>query len=85
MPPRVAFFSWTDVLGKILTIDALRKCGLIIVDWCCMCKHNGESVDHVLLDCRLAREMWSLEFTLFGVQWVMPLEFTLFGVQWVIP
>ncbi len=40
VPPRVAFFSWTAVLGKILTIDALRKRGLIIVDWCCMCKHN---------------------------------------------
>jgi hypothetical protein len=42
VPPRVAFFSWTAVLGKILTIDALRKRGLIIADWCCMCKHNGE-------------------------------------------
>jgi hypothetical protein len=38
VPPRVAFFSWTAVLGKILTIDALRKRGLIIADWCCMCK-----------------------------------------------
>ena len=31
VPPHVAFFSWTAVLGKILTIDALRKRGLIIV------------------------------------------------------
>ena len=72
VPPRVAFFSWTSVLGKILTIDALRKRGLIIADWCCMCKHNGESVDHLLLHCRLALEMWSMVFALFGVQWVMP-------------
>ncbi len=70
--PRVAFFSWTVVLGKILTIDSLRKRGLIIVDWCCMCTQSGESVDHLLLHCRLAGELWSMVFALFGVQWVMP-------------
>uniref|UniRef100_A0A2N9FW69 Reverse transcriptase domain-containing protein n=1 Tax=Fagus sylvatica TaxID=28930 RepID=A0A2N9FW69_FAGSY len=33
VPLQVAFFSWTAVLGKILTINALRKRGLIIADW----------------------------------------------------
>lgn len=71
MPPHVAFFSWTVVLGKILTIDSLRKRGLIIVDWCYMCTQSGESVDHLLLHCRLAGELWSMVFALFGVQLVM--------------
>ena len=26
---------------KVLTIDNLRKKGIIIVDWCCICKSNG--------------------------------------------
>ena len=82
VPPRVAFFSWTAVLGKILTIDALRKRRLITVDWCCMCKHNWENVDHLLLHCRLAREIWSMVFALLGLQWVV---FALFGLQWVMP
>uniref|UniRef100_A0A2N9GD12 Reverse transcriptase zinc-binding domain-containing protein n=1 Tax=Fagus sylvatica TaxID=28930 RepID=A0A2N9GD12_FAGSY len=41
VPPRIAFFSWTDALGKLLTIDNLRKRHLIIVDWCCLCKTSG--------------------------------------------
>jgi hypothetical protein len=71
--PRVAFFSWTAMLGKILTIDALRKRGLIIVDWCCMCKQSGENVDHLLLHYKVAHEVWSMVFAFFGVQWVMNL------------
>uniref|UniRef100_A0A2N9I8S1 Reverse transcriptase domain-containing protein n=1 Tax=Fagus sylvatica TaxID=28930 RepID=A0A2N9I8S1_FAGSY len=42
-PPHVAFFVWTAAHGKILTMDNLRKRHLCIVDWCCMCKHSGES------------------------------------------
>jgi hypothetical protein len=72
VPPRIAFFSWTAALGRFLTIDNLRKHNLIIIDWCCMCKQSGESVDHLLLHCSLARELWSMVFVLFGVHWVMP-------------
>ena len=37
-----------------------------------MCKRCGESVDHLLLHCPIAWELWSLVFCLFGIQWVMP-------------
>ena len=46
---RVAFFVWTAALGKCLTIDNLRKRKVWILDWCYMCKRNGESVDHLFL------------------------------------
>ena len=71
-PPRVAFFSWTAALGKILTSENLRHRGIILVNWCCMCKVAGESVDHLLLHCTYAREIWDMIFVLFGVHWVMP-------------
>jgi hypothetical protein len=53
-PVKVAFFAWTAALGKILTMDNLRKRHVIVIDWCCMCKRHGESVDHLLLHCEVA-------------------------------
>ena len=72
VPSRVAFFVWTAALGNILTIDNLRKWQILILDWCCMCKRNGESVDHLLIHCPIAFDLWSMVFTLFGIHWVMP-------------
>ncbi len=69
--PRVAFFSWTAALGKILTIENLRYQRLILLDWCRMCKCSGESADHLLIHCSLASELWSMVFGLFEVQWVI--------------
>ena len=46
-PPRMAFFVWTAVLRKILTMDNLRKKNIIVMEWCCMCKKSGESIDHL--------------------------------------
>ena len=55
-PLQVNFFLWTAALGKVLTMDNLRKTRLIVLDWCCMCKRDGESIDHLLLHCPMAQE-----------------------------
>jgi hypothetical protein len=72
VPPRIAFFTWTAALGKILTAENLRRRGIVLGSWCCMCKASGESVEHLLLHCPYAKEMWDMVFALFGIQWVMP-------------
>ena len=56
VPPTVAFSIWTVALGKILTMYFLRKRTIIIMDWCRM--SNGELVDHLLLHCPVAGELW---------------------------
>ena len=66
------YFVWTVALGNILTINNLRKRQILILDWCCMCKRNGELVDHLLIHCSIAFDLWSMVFTLFGIHWVMP-------------
>ncbi len=72
VPRRVAFFVWTAALGKILTTDNLRRRHVLIIDWCCICKSSGESVDHLLLHYPVALDIWSFLFALTAVSWVMP-------------
>ena len=47
-PPRVAFFIWTAALGRILTCDNLMRREYTMARWCCMCRCEGESMDHLL-------------------------------------
>jgi hypothetical protein len=69
---KVAFLAWTTGLGKILTMDNLRKRYVIVVNRCCMCKRYGEFVDHLLLHCEVACALWNAIFNHFGLFWVMP-------------
>jgi hypothetical protein len=55
-----------------LTLDNLRKRYIIIVDRCCLCKRDGELVDHILLHCDVASALWNNIFSRFGIFWVMP-------------
>jgi hypothetical protein len=67
----VSYFVWTVTLGKILTHDNLRRCHIVVVEWCCMCKKNEEFIGHLLLHYDVARHIWSFFYSLFGVEWVM--------------
>ena len=35
--------------GKILTNENLMRRGYAMAEWCCMCRGNGETVDHLML------------------------------------
>jgi hypothetical protein len=67
VPLKVAFFAWAAVLGKILTVDNLKKRRVIVIDRCCMCKKNGEFVDHLLLHCDAACILWNAIFSRFSL------------------
>lgn len=49
VPLRMAFFVWSAALKKIFTMDNLRKRSVSLVDRCCICKRNWESVDYLFL------------------------------------
>jgi hypothetical protein len=51
--------------------DNLRRRRIVVVEWCCMCKKSGKSIEHLLLHCDVARDIWSFFYNLFGVEWVM--------------
>ena len=65
-------FPFSFDLSKILTGANLRRGGFDFVDWCIMCCHCGETVDHLLLHCEMAHRLSSFVFTSFGFLWVIP-------------
>lgn len=74
VPSKVAFFTWTATFGKILTTKNLRKRGMVVMEWCFMCKKNDESIDHLLSHCEVARELWAGVLSRAGLSWVMPMR-----------
>jgi hypothetical protein len=82
-PPMVVFFAWSAALGKILTLDNLKKQHVIVMNLCCMYKRSEETVDHLLLHCKVYFALWSAIFSHFGMSWVMPRRvFDLFACWW---
>ncbi|KAK1412255.1 hypothetical protein QVD17_33352 [Tagetes erecta] len=59
VPLKVNFFAWCAGLGRIACRDNLAKRGVIVNASCDECHFSGESVDHVLLRCGRADEVWS--------------------------
>lgn len=55
VPLKVAFFSWSVVLGWILMADDISKRGVIIFEWCFIYKTQGESVNNLFLHRAMAR------------------------------
>ena len=50
----------------------LRLRRLVFVNWCIMCCHCGETVDHLFLHCEMAYRLWSFVFITIGLSWVIP-------------
>lgn len=66
---RKSLFWYGQRLWEML--DNLIKRGFNLVNWCCMCRCNNKTVDHLLIHCAVAQELWTFIFAMFGVQWVM--------------
>jgi hypothetical protein len=65
---RVAFFAWSTTLRKILTTDNSRKRHISMVDWCCMCKKSGETIDNFVFHCEMVSSLWNTIFRSFWVK-----------------
>jgi len=53
-PVKVSFFVWEVSHGKILTSDNLHRRGFTLANRCFLCKDDSETVDHLLLHCKIA-------------------------------
>ena len=60
VPPKVEFFMWLALLGKLNTKERLFQKGIISIDQslCTFCSACSESLDHVLLQCPFSWKVW---------------------------
>ena len=58
-PRQVSLFVGCVAWNKILTGDNLRLRRLVFVNWCIMCRHCKETVDHLLFHCEMAYPLWN--------------------------
>lgn len=58
VPPKVDFFVWTLIRGRVLTVDNLKKRGIFCVNRCTVYGVEEETVHHLFVDCRISESIW---------------------------
>ncbi|KAG7576108.1 hypothetical protein ISN45_Aa03g005410 [Arabidopsis thaliana x Arabidopsis arenosa] len=58
--PKIKVFLWKVLKGAVAVEDRLRTRGIHIADGCLMCKEENETLNHILFQCPLARQVWAL-------------------------
>jgi hypothetical protein len=71
-PPKCKFFLWLAVINRCWTADRLARRGLDHPDKCPLCDQEDETVQHILVSCVFAREVWVQIVSLVGLQHLSP-------------
>lgn len=69
--PLTSKYGKKPIITCSLTTDNLRTRHVVMINWCCICKRNGESVYH-LFHCDIASPLWHDFFGRVGLVWVTP-------------
>jgi hypothetical protein len=57
-PPKVKFFFWLALHGRLWTAECRMRHGLQQHADCALCDRHDESTDHMLASCVYTREVW---------------------------
>lgn len=71
-PLHVIAFVRLALRGSIFTTYDMQKREMVILNACPLCLEAEEIVDHILLNCKIARRLWYLVLLLFDCCWVLP-------------
>ena len=72
VPLKIGVFAWEAALGKVLTLDQLKRRGMTFANRCFMCKEEEETIDHLLIHCKCAKMLCDLFLSIVGISWVFP-------------
>jgi hypothetical protein len=59
VPPKVKFFFWMVLHGRLWTADRRKRHGLQLDAACVLCDQLDETTDHLLCSCVFSCEVWS--------------------------
>lgn len=68
-PPKIKFFFWLLLKGKILTAENLKKRGIQGPSRCPNCCQAEETIQHLFIDCQVAKRCWNNMATIGEVAW----------------
>lgn len=79
-PFKVEVFVWQAIQDKLATGSELLKRGLLynnvgnaeVAGLCAFCRNNVETVEHLLVNCGIAWNVWSSIIKWWGLSWVCP-------------
>lgn len=71
IPSKVVFFAWIALKGKIFTLDNFQRRGISLPNICFLCHCVEEFVDHILIHCPFALEVWFMFLQEVNLSWVM--------------
>ena len=58
--PKVKLFLWRILSAALPVADQILRRGMSINPRCQICGEEGESINHVLFNCSVARQVWAL-------------------------
>jgi len=71
-PSKCKFFLWTAAHKRCWTADRLARKGLQHPAACPLCDQAQETIDHLLVSCVFARQLWFSILLKFGLQVLSP-------------
>jgi hypothetical protein len=82
-PSNCKVFIWLAIKNRVWTTDRLAKRGLPHPIACPLCDQSDETIQHILISCVFAREVWTSILSKFGLLPIAPLlDCTHFSNWW---
>jgi hypothetical protein len=81
--PKVKLFFWLALHGHIWTAERRWRHGLQDSAECALCSQEDETVDHLLLDCVFARDLWFSTLRSVGWARLTPQPGALLAAWWI--
>lgn len=65
---KIKIFVWLVQQNKIISQQNSQKKGIACPDQCCLCRNEGEYVDHIFIGCQFTKNIWNLVLKVMGIR-----------------